>query len=208
MTDEATAERFYQRFKWDVIAPIEADRWALDSSDSPRLAGVGGGGDGRRRAPDGGGELSARRLLGAHLPAASPERRETGGGGVPGLPDAVRVDARRARPPPGRRPHRLVDALIVWITPDRALEWKWQLKKGPLRPREKGPPVGSVSTSTLLRHSETAHPAPPPGTRRPRPQSRAGGSGPVRRSEFGGAPGPWDVVDGRDARVQAGPQGP
>ena len=86
--------------------------------------------------------------------------------------------------------------------------WKWQLKKGPLRPREKGPPVGSVSTSTLLRHSETAHPAPPPGTRRPRPQSRAGGSGPVRRSEFGGAPGPWDVVDGRDARVQAGPQGP
>ena len=89
-----------------------------------------------------------------------------------------------------------------------SLRWKWQLKKGPLRPREKGPPVGSVSTSTLLRHSETAHPAPPPGTRRPRPQSRAGGSGPVRRSEFGGAPGPWDVVDGRDARVQAGPQGP
>ncbi len=31
VTDEATAERFYQRFKWDVIAPIEADRWALDS---------------------------------------------------------------------------------------------------------------------------------------------------------------------------------
>ena len=98
MTDEATAERFYQRFKWDVIAPIEADRWALDSSDSPRLAGVGGGGgDGRRRAPDGGGELSARRLLGAHLPAASPERRETGGGGVPGLPDAVRVPTRFVR---------------------------------------------------------------------------------------------------------------
>ena len=97
VTDEATAERFYQRFKWDVIAPIEADRWALDSSDSPRLAGVGGGGDGRRRAPDGGGELSARRLLGAHLPAASPERRETGGGGVPGLPDAVRVPTRFVR---------------------------------------------------------------------------------------------------------------
>ena len=37
------------------------------------------------------------------------------------------------------------------------------IKKGPLRPREKGPPVGSVSTSTLLRHSETAHPAPPAG---------------------------------------------
>ena len=33
VTDAATAERFYQRFKWDVIAPIEADRWALDSGD-------------------------------------------------------------------------------------------------------------------------------------------------------------------------------
>ena len=29
VTDEATAERFYQKFKWDVLAPIEADRWAL-----------------------------------------------------------------------------------------------------------------------------------------------------------------------------------
>ena len=33
VTDEATAERFYQRFKWDVIAPIEADRWVLDAGD-------------------------------------------------------------------------------------------------------------------------------------------------------------------------------
>ena len=33
VTDEATAERFYQQFKWSVIAPIEADRWALDSGD-------------------------------------------------------------------------------------------------------------------------------------------------------------------------------
>ena len=33
VTDEATAERFYQRSKWDVIAPIEADRRALDSGD-------------------------------------------------------------------------------------------------------------------------------------------------------------------------------
>ena len=110
-------------------------------------------------------------------------------------PQLPRLPVDQGRPLPGE-----VD--------ERLLAWKWQLKKGPLRPREKGPPVGSVSTSTLLRHSETAHPAPPPGTRRPRPQSRAGGSGPVRRSEFGGAPGPWDVVDGRDARVQAGPQGP
>ena len=33
VTDQATAERFYQRFKWSVIAPIEADRWALDAGD-------------------------------------------------------------------------------------------------------------------------------------------------------------------------------
>ena len=33
VTDEATAERFYQQFKWSVIAPIEADRWKLDAGD-------------------------------------------------------------------------------------------------------------------------------------------------------------------------------
>ena len=44
----------------------------------------------RHRASGGGGAVSARRLLGAHLPAAYPERRGDGGGGVPGLRDAVR----------------------------------------------------------------------------------------------------------------------
>ena len=29
----ATVERFYQRFKWSVIAPISADRWPLDAGD-------------------------------------------------------------------------------------------------------------------------------------------------------------------------------
>ena len=33
VTDVATAERFYQQFKWSVIAPIEADRWARDAGD-------------------------------------------------------------------------------------------------------------------------------------------------------------------------------
>ena len=33
VTDEATAERFYQQFKWSVLAPLEADRWALDAGD-------------------------------------------------------------------------------------------------------------------------------------------------------------------------------
>ena len=31
VTDAATAERCYQKFKWDVLAPIEADRWAVDA---------------------------------------------------------------------------------------------------------------------------------------------------------------------------------
>ena len=33
MTDEATAERYYQKFKWDVLAPIAVDRWAVDAGD-------------------------------------------------------------------------------------------------------------------------------------------------------------------------------
>ena len=33
VTDAATAERFYQQFEWSVIAPLEADRWALDAGD-------------------------------------------------------------------------------------------------------------------------------------------------------------------------------
>ena len=57
----------------------------------------------------------------------------------------------------------LVGLAAAAVPPEFGRGWKWQLKKGPLRPREKGPPVGSVSTSTLLRHSETAHPAPPAG---------------------------------------------
>ena len=39
MTDEATAERFYQRFKWDVLAPIGADHWARGRRRRSRLAG-------------------------------------------------------------------------------------------------------------------------------------------------------------------------
>ena len=33
VTDAAPAQRFYQQFKWSVIAPIEADRWVLDAGD-------------------------------------------------------------------------------------------------------------------------------------------------------------------------------
>lgn len=33
VTDEATAERYYQKFKWDVLAPLEVDRWVLDAGD-------------------------------------------------------------------------------------------------------------------------------------------------------------------------------
>ena len=42
VTDEATAERFYQPFPWSVIAPIEADRWALDAGDILGGLEVGG----------------------------------------------------------------------------------------------------------------------------------------------------------------------
>ena len=36
VTDVETAQRFYQHFKWSVLAPIEADRWLLDGDDVRR----------------------------------------------------------------------------------------------------------------------------------------------------------------------------
>ena len=33
VTDEVTAEQYYQKFKWDVLAPLAADRWAVDAGD-------------------------------------------------------------------------------------------------------------------------------------------------------------------------------
>ena len=36
VTDEVTAERFYQEFKRDVLSPIEADHWMLDAGDVRR----------------------------------------------------------------------------------------------------------------------------------------------------------------------------
>ena len=81
--------------------------------------------------------------------------------------------------------------------------WKWQLKKGPLRPREKGPPVGSVSTSTLLRHGETAHPG---ATRRepavpdPNPEPAVPVRCGVRRSVARRVPGTLWTVGTRASR--------
>ena len=63
----------------------------------PRLAELGGC-DGRRRTLGGGGELNARRLLGAHLPAASPERRETVAGQCPGCLTQFSIDVRLPLP--------------------------------------------------------------------------------------------------------------
>lgn len=31
-------ERFYTKFKWDVLVPMETDRWVLEVGDCPRLA--------------------------------------------------------------------------------------------------------------------------------------------------------------------------
>ena len=36
VTDAVTAERFYQKFKHDVLSPIEADHWMLDAGDVRR----------------------------------------------------------------------------------------------------------------------------------------------------------------------------
>ena len=40
VTDEVTAERFYQKFKRDVLSLIEADRWTLDAGDVRRVGSV------------------------------------------------------------------------------------------------------------------------------------------------------------------------
>ena len=52
MTDAATAERFYQQFKWSVIAQIEADRWVLDAGVVLNwLESAAGGQDRKRTTP-------------------------------------------------------------------------------------------------------------------------------------------------------------
>ena len=55
------------------------------------------GQDGRRRTPGGGG-VSGRRLLGAHLPAVCPERRETVAGMCLGCRTPFAIDARLPLP--------------------------------------------------------------------------------------------------------------
>ena len=76
-----------ERDRADRGGPPGAGRWRRS-----QLAGVGGGGDGRRRAP-GGGDVSSRRLLGAHLPASFPERPETVAGECLGCQTQFAVDA-------------------------------------------------------------------------------------------------------------------
>ena len=105
VTDQATAERFYQRFKMerhraDLGGPLGAGR-----RRRPRLAEVGVG-DGRRRAPSGG-DVSSRRLLGAQ--AASPERRETVAGECLGCMTQFAIDVRL--PLPARCPDCGADVL-------------------------------------------------------------------------------------------------
>lgn len=97
VTDEATAGRLYQRFRWDVIASIRGGPLGAGGRRRPRPSGVGGG-HGRGRRPGGGGELSARRLLGAHLPAAFPERRETVSGECLGCWAQFAIDVRLPLP--------------------------------------------------------------------------------------------------------------
>ena len=89
VTDEATAERF----KWSVIAPMEADRSMLDASDILGWLEAAAGTDPFMRLAVAG-AVSARRLLGAHLPAASPERRETVAGECLGCQTQFAIDVR------------------------------------------------------------------------------------------------------------------
>ena len=85
LTDASAAERLHQR-NGASSRPIEAGslgagRWTDDVV-----------------RPGGGGELSTRRLLGAHLPAASPERRETVAGGCLGCLTQFAIDVRLPLP--------------------------------------------------------------------------------------------------------------
>ena len=64
----------------------------------------------RRPAPDRG-DVSSRRLLGAHLPAASPERRETVSGECPGCLTRFAIDVRL--PLPARCPDCGADVLAL-----------------------------------------------------------------------------------------------
>ena len=70
VTAEAMVQRFYQRFKWSVIATIEAGPLDAGRRRHSRLAGVGCG-NGRLCGLGAGGAVIARRLLGARLPATT-----------------------------------------------------------------------------------------------------------------------------------------
>ena len=129
----------------DRVGPLGARRWRRRA-----LAKVGVG-DGRRRALGGGG-VSSRRLLGAHLPAASPERRETvAGGRCLGCRTQFAIDVsglrgRRARPHGHRgsgqqrrlpfdapRPQRHATGLSGWKPEDARRNTRSQ-SSGGLRP--------------------------------------------------------------------------
>ena len=65
---------------------------APDAGDCRGLAAAGGGDD------HAGGDVSSRRLLGAHLPAASPQRRETVSGECLGCLTRFAINVRLPRP--------------------------------------------------------------------------------------------------------------
>ena len=45
VTDQALAARFYQRFKWGVVASISSDRWALNAGEVLRWLELSAGTD-------------------------------------------------------------------------------------------------------------------------------------------------------------------
>ena len=81
VTDAATAERFYEKFQMERHRADRDGSLDVGRQRRPRMARVSSGGDGQRRAPDGGGALNVRRLLGG---ASAVGRLRNGGETVAG----------------------------------------------------------------------------------------------------------------------------
>ena len=87
-TDEATSERFHQRFQLSFIASSAADRWTLDPAISS--GGCAGGCDGRASHAERWRSVERTPAAGSASARSVSRTSGDGGGAVPGLPDAVR----------------------------------------------------------------------------------------------------------------------
>ena len=140
-TDAATAPRFYQRFKWNVTAPIEADRWAAGRLRCRRLARSAAAGTDHvvRLASEA--ELSAQRLLGGTSACKCfPERWETVAGECLGCLMQFAIDVwlsvhrpRRCRPSSSDPLQKLPESEPVATDPSVVLDPHWVAPRRPSR---------------------------------------------------------------------------